>query len=88
MKKTHPTQYTIRAVPEHLDNRLREIAVSEGTSLNAAALEALRRGLGEGGGSVRYRTLGGLLDRPRKMDNPGWEKALREMDVVEPDAWR
>ncbi len=81
-------QYTIRMVPGNLDNRLREIAASEGTSLNAAALEALRRGLGEGGAPVRYRSLRELVKRPRETDRRAWTGALREMDVVDAEAWR
>lgn len=87
MKEKHSYQYTIRAVPEHLDTRVREVASRGGISLNAAVLDALRRGLGEGGGPVRYRDLSGLITAA-KVDRKGWKEALREMDVVDEAAWR
>ena len=39
-------QYTIRNVPEALDRELRECANRKGMSLNDAAIEAIKRGLG------------------------------------------
>ena len=39
-------QYTLRAVPERVDLRLREAAGRYGASINTAALQALKRGLG------------------------------------------
>lgn len=40
-------QYTIRAVPEHMDKLLRKKAAEYGTSLNETALKVLQRGLGQ-----------------------------------------
>jgi len=42
----HTTQYTIRGIPEGVDDSLRRRAKREGKGLNRAALEALERGLG------------------------------------------
>ena len=39
-------QYTIRNVPEMLDQALRRRAGKEGLSINETALEALRKGIG------------------------------------------
>src|SRR5574337_1164499 len=51
------TQYTLRGVPADVDRCLREAARQEGTSLNEAALAALRRGLCMQGTSHEYHDL-------------------------------
>ena len=38
-------QYTIRNIPAEVDRALRKKAKAEGTSINQAALDALRRGV-------------------------------------------
>jgi hypothetical protein len=87
MKKRHSAQYTLRDVPESTDGRLREVAATEGTSLNRAALRALERGLGLGGTPVRYRSLRGLVNKPAAIDRKSWAQTLAAMDVVDPAAW-
>ncbi len=87
MSKRQKTQYTVRDVPEVLDQRLREEAASEGISLNQAALKVMERGLGLADSPARRRNLGGLVKATDTLDRAGWDKALRSMDQVNPADW-
>ena len=53
-------QYTIRNVPDTLDEALRRTARDRGKSLNEVAVEALARGAGVSGERVRQRDLTGI----------------------------
>ena len=55
--KKKPIQYTIRNVPQTVDGALRKLAVREGTSINAVALDALKTGVGLTDESVRHHDL-------------------------------
>jgi plasmid stability protein len=79
-------QYTLRNIPKNLDRALRDKARAERKSLNAVALDALKRGLGLNGEAVRYDDLdwffgGNTIDANSL-------KAMAEHDVVHPDDWR
>lgn len=79
-------QYSIRGVSKHLDDVLRKKAVREGCSLNSAVLGAIQHGLGITGETRRYDDLGDLAGT--WVDDPEFDKALAEMDKVDPDQWR
>ena len=79
-------QYTIRGVPEPLDERLRRNAVREGASLNEAVLAALRRGVGEEGAPVRYDDLDHLAGTWIK--DPEFDRAIASMDRIDEDLWK
>lgn len=79
-------QYTIRNVPRKTDEALRKMAVREGGSLNAAALEALQAGAGIGEDSVRYHDLDELAGTWVK--DPAFDKAQKAFQSIDPELWK
>jgi hypothetical protein len=88
MKEKQNIQYTVRDIPEELDARLRETAAMEEVSLNQSVLRALNRGLGLGGGTVRYRSLRKIVNSVPPPDRKGWSKLLQSMDTVNDADWK
>lgn len=88
MSVRQPVRYTVRGVPPGVDARLREVAATEGVSLNQTTLRALTRGLGMDGTAVRQRSLRHLVSAAPKSALKAWRKALQEQDRVNPDDWR
>jgi hypothetical protein len=88
MPKKSTVQYTVRDVPEDVDNLLRESATLEGVSLNQATLQALQRGLGTERQPVRYRTLRQMIAQTRKVSPKPWREALEELDKTNPEDWK
>ena len=79
-------QYTIRNIPPALDQELRERAKRRGMSLNEAAIDALKRGLGISGDTVEYDDLDDLVGTWKK--DEAFDRALADQDTIEPDLWR
>ncbi len=79
-------QYTLRNIPEALDQTLRERARSEGKSLNQVAIEALAEGVGLGPGSVRHRELTDIAGTWR--DDPEFDRAIEDQDRIDPELWK
>jgi hypothetical protein len=79
-------QYTIRKVPDHLDEALRRVARESGKSLNEVAIEALARGAGVTGERVRHRDLTGIAGTWR--EDPAFDSALAAQDIVDEEMWR
>lgn len=79
-------QYTIRNVPETVDRELRERARRKGISLNEAAMQALRQGLGLAEPDVVYDDLDDLIGTWKRDDE--FDRAIAEQDTVDTDAWR
>jgi len=79
-------QYTIRNVPETLDDALRRAARERGKSLNEVAIEALARGAGVTGERHRQRDLGDIAGTWRK--DPAFDRALAAQDTVDDEMWR
>ena len=86
MKARGPKQYTIRGVPEAVDRVLREQARKTGKSLNEAALDALRRGAGVEAQPKVYTDLDHLIGKWE--DDPQFERAIADQDVVDEELWR
>ena len=84
MEKRH--QYTLRGVTERTNLVLRETAVQQDKSLNEAALAALEKGLGLAAQPVRHHDLDELSGTWVK--DPAFDKALRDMDRIDPELWR
>lgn len=84
MKKKR-IQYTIRNVPERTDVLLRESAVEYGRSLNEVALTALQRGIGSDAEPVEYHDLDELIGS--WVHDDACDKALDEMDRIDPELW-
>ncbi len=79
-------QYTIRGIPRNMDEKLREIALREGKSLNAEVLDVLRKGLGMAHEKVRYDDLDDLAGK--WVRDRECEKVLDEMDRIDEELWK
>jgi hypothetical protein len=79
-------QYTIRGVSERMDEALRKHAVKEGASLNSVLLDALARGLNVEAEPVRHSDLDDLVGT--WVEDPEFDRAIREMDTVDEDLWK
>src|ERR1700677_440282 len=74
-------QYTIRNVPDTLDEALRRVARERGKSLNDVAIEALARGAGITGERRRQRDLGDIAGTWRK--DPAFDSAVAAQDTID-----
>jgi plasmid stability protein len=79
-------QYTIRNIPDSVDRELRARARKSGKSLNEAAIEALKRGVGVAGNVVVYDDLDDLAGTWQQ--DKEFDAAIRDQDTVDRDAWR
>jgi plasmid stability protein len=79
-------QYTIRNIPDTLDEALRQAAHKQGKSLNEIAIEALARGAGITGERSRQRDLRDIAGTWRK--DAAFESALAAQDTVDEEMWR
>ncbi len=86
MERKEVEQLTIRQVPKIVGARLRERARREGRSINAVAVEALARGAGFGGESVRFSDLDDLAGT--WVADDAFDRAIAEMDTVDEESWR
>jgi len=78
-------QYTIRNVPNRLDESLRRAAREQGKSLNEVAIEALARGAGIAGEPTRQRDLSDIAGTWRK--DPAFDNAIAAQDTVDEEMW-
>lgn len=78
-------QYTIRNVPNALDELLRRAAQTQGKSLNEVTIEALARGAGLTGEPVRQRDCSDIAGTWRK--DPIFDRALAAQDQVDEEMW-
>lgn len=78
-------QYTLRNIPETLDATLRRRAREEDKSLNEVAIEAMARGVGLTGETIRYRDLGDVAGRWQ--DDPEFDQAVADQDRVDEELW-
>jgi plasmid stability protein len=79
-------QYTIRNVPDTLDEALRRAARERGKSLNEVAIEALARGVGITQDRRRQRDLSGMAGTWR--EDPAFDSALADQDTVDEEMWK
>lgn len=79
-------QYTIRNVPNILDEALRRVAREQGKSLNDVAIEALARGAGVTEERNRQRNLSDIAATWRK--DPEFDKALAAQDTIDEEIWK
>jgi plasmid stability protein len=78
-------QYTIRNVPDRLDETLRRAAREQGKSLNDVAIEALARGAGITGEPARQRDLSDIAGTWRK--DAAFDSAITAQDKVDEEMW-
>lgn len=83
---TRCMQYTVRNIPEVVDQALRKQAVERDQSLNEAAIEALTVGLGLGTEPVRRRDLSHLAGT--WVEDEDFDRAIALQDQVDQDLWR
>ncbi len=86
MKKKEKIQYTIRSVPEDVDEALRKDCVREGCSLNYAVVEALRKGSGASDKPHVSHDLDFLAGTWVKDD--ACDQALAEFDRIDGEMWK
>jgi len=79
-------QYTIRNVPDAVDEALRNTARQQGKSLNEVAIEALARGAGVSGERRRQRDLSDIAGTWR--EDPAFDHALADQDTIDEEMWR
>jgi len=84
--KKKPLQYTVRNISDRMDMRLREAAAEYGVSLNRAALSALSRGLGMEAEPIVHHDLDDIIGTWVQDDE--FDKAMDEMDRVDPEMWK
>ena len=84
--KDKQIQYTIRQVPLHVDRALRQRVREERRSLNAVVIEMLERALGLTGQPIRHHDLDDLAGT--WVDDPEFDKAIEDMDQIDPELWR
>lgn len=79
-------QYTIRNVPDILNEALRRTAREGGKTLNEVAIEALARGAGITGERCQRRDLGDIAGTWRK--DPAFDSAVAAQDTIDKEMWR
>ena len=79
-------QYTIRSVPAHLDQVLRQRAKQSGKSFNQVALDALT----EGAGAHRraFEDLDFMIGSLSEEEARDLEKEIALQRRIDPDLWR
>ena len=78
-------QYTLRNIPNALDEALRRAAREHGKSLNEVAIEALARGAGVTGESRRQRDLGDIAGTWH--NDAAFDSALAAQDSIDEEMW-
>jgi plasmid stability protein len=79
-------RYTLRNIPAALDDELRRRARAAGKSLNAVAIEALRRGAKLGEEAPRQRDLGDIAGTWTEDDE--FDQAVKDQHRVDRRLWR
>jgi hypothetical protein len=79
-------QYTIRNVPNTLDEALRRAAREQGKSLNEVAIEALARGAGITPDRIRQRDLGDIAGTWCK--DAAFDSAIAAQDAIDEEMWQ
>ncbi|NQT85163.1 hypothetical protein HQ560_00260 [bacterium] len=85
MKTTQRIQYTLRGIPQELDEALRRRAKEERISLNKAVIQTLDEGLRASGEEILHHDLDDLIGT--WVDDPEFDKIIAEMDVIDPEIW-
>lgn len=78
-------QYTIRNIPETLDEALRRAARERGKSLNEVAIEALARGAGIVEERSPQRDLGDIAGTWHK--DAAFDDAVAAQDTIDEEMW-
>jgi len=76
-------QYTLRNIPKSVDKALRAKAKADGKSLNEAALEVMKSGLGVSDERGKKRDLSDLTGSMSKEDARAIKRAVARMDAAD-----
>ena len=81
-------QYTIRNIPKKVDQALRKKAKEQGRSLNDVAIEALAvaTGVVQSAKPVQRIDLSDIAGT--WVEDPEFDKIMREQDQIDPEMWR
>jgi hypothetical protein len=79
-------QYTIRNIPEILNEALRRTAREQGKSLNEVTVETLARGAGITQDRSRQRDFGDIAGTWR--EDAAFDSALAAQDTIDEEMWR
>ena len=79
-------QYTVRNVPDELDQVLRERAAAERKSINRALLDALARGLGIEASATKKRDLSDVAGQG--LITPEMEAVFEEQRQIDSEIWQ
>ena len=87
MKSRHKSfQYTVRAVPEAVDQRLRQMVRERGVSFNTAAVEALAKAVGVSAEPTCYDDLDALAGS--WIEDPAVDRTLAGFEKVDKELWK
>jgi len=79
-------QYTVRAVPEAVDLRLRQMVHERGVSFNTVAVESLARAVGVSAVPASYDDLDALAGS--WIEDPAVDRALAGFGKVDQELWK
>jgi hypothetical protein len=79
-------QYTLRNIPRKVDQALRAKAKAERKSINRAAVDALKAGLGISDTPTKKRDLSDIAGT--WVDDPLFEQIRQEHEQIDPEIWR
>lgn len=85
MRKTRVRQYTIRSVPDRVDQELRRRAREQGKSVNQVALEALEAGTATG---HRYHDLDFMIGTMDSTEAKRMEREVAKQRAIDPELWK
>ena len=79
-------QYTLRNIPRKVDQALRAKARAERKSINQAAVDALKAGLGITDAPTKKRDLSDIAGT--WVDDPLFDQIRQEHEQIDPEIWR
>lgn len=86
MKQSHAKQYTIRQIPQRLDQELRGRSKKQRTSLNKVIVDALWRGVGLHDETVKHHDLDALIGSWK--NDPAFDEAIQDQNRIDWDQWK
>jgi len=86
MRKTRTHQYTIRSVPEDVDQALRKKARAAGKSLNEIVLDVLSNETSTSSGPKLYHDLDFIIGT--WVEDPEFDKIIEEQRQIDWELWR
>ncbi len=81
-------QYTVRNIPKKVDQALRKKAKEQGRSLNDVVVDALAivTGVAEAAKPIKHCDMSDIAGS--WVEDPEFDKIMREQDQIDPEMWR